>query len=55
MVVQRAGWEALATQVFYPDMYNGAFAACPDPIDFRAYTVPNIYKDANMYVLQGQA
>ena len=29
------GWEALATQVFYPDMYNGAFAACPDPIDFR--------------------
>ncbi len=24
------GWEALATQVFYPDMYNGAFAACPD-------------------------
>ena len=25
------GWEALATQVFYPDMYNGAFVACPDP------------------------
>ena len=49
------GWEALATQVFYPDMYNGAFAACPDPIDFHAYTVPNIYKDANMYVQQGQA
>ena len=37
------GWEALATQVFYPDMYNGAFAACPDPIDFRAYTVINLY------------
>jgi hypothetical protein len=49
------GWEALATQVFYPDMYNGAFAACPDPIDFRAYTVPNIYKDANMYTIEGQA
>lgn len=49
------GWEALATQVFYPDMYNGAFAACPDPIDFRAYTVPNIYHDANMYALKGQA
>ena len=28
------GWEALATQVFYPDMYNGAFAACPDPDRF---------------------
>ena len=49
------GWEALATQVFYPDMYNGAFAACPDPIDFRAYTLINIYEDANAYVLQGEA
>ena len=49
------GWEALATQVFYPDMYNGAFAACPDPIDFRAYTIVNIYKDRNAYALQGEA
>ena len=39
------GWEALAAQMFYPDEYNGAFAACPDPIDFRAYTVVDIYKD----------
>lgn len=49
------GWEALATQVFYPDMYNGAFAACPDPIDFRAYTVVDLYKDKNAYRLQGEA
>jgi hypothetical protein len=49
------GWEALATQVFYPDMYNGAFAACPDPIDFRAYTLINLYKDRNAYTLQGEA
>jgi len=49
------GWEALATQVFYPDMYNGAFAACPDPIDFHAYTVINLYKDRNAYTLQGEA
>jgi hypothetical protein len=48
------GWEALATQVFYPDMYNGSFAACPDPIDFQAYTVINIYKDSNAYTLPGQ-
>ncbi len=47
------GWEALATQVFYPDMYNGAFAACPDPIDFRAYTVVNLYADKNAYVRYG--
>jgi hypothetical protein len=49
------GWEALATQVFYLDMYNGAFAACPDPIDFRAYTVINLYADKNAYALQGEA
>jgi hypothetical protein len=49
------GWEALATQVFYPDLYNGAFAACPDPIDFRAYTVVNLYDDKNAYVLTGEA
>lgn len=49
------GWEALATQVFYPDMYNGAFAACPDPIDFHAYTIINLYKDRNAYTLQGEA
>jgi hypothetical protein len=47
------GWEAMATQVFYPDMYNGAFAACPDPITFRQYTVIDLYKDKNAYVLEG--
>lgn len=43
------GWEAMAVQVFYPDEYNGAFIACPDPIDFRAYTVVDLYRDANAY------
>ena len=32
------GWEAFGVQVFYPDDYNGAWALCPDPVDFRAYT-----------------
>ena len=49
------GWEAMATQVFYPDLYNGAYIACPDPIDFRAYTVINLYKDKNAYELKGAA
>ena len=43
------GWEALAVQVKYPDAYNGCFAACPDPIDFRAYCLNNIYEDENAY------
>ena len=43
------GWEALAAQIFYPDEFNGCYAACPDPIDFRAYTSVDIYKDQNAY------
>jgi hypothetical protein len=43
------GWEAMAVQMFYPDDYNGSWAACPDPIDFRAYTVVNIYEHENAY------
>lgn len=43
------GWEVLAAQVFYPDQYNGCYAACPDPIDFRHYTTINIYDEENAY------
>ena len=43
------GWEALAVQVLYPDEWNGCWAACPDPIDFRAYMTTNIYEDRNAY------
>ncbi len=43
------GWEALGAQVFYPDEFNGCYAACPDPIDFRAYTVVDIYSDKFAY------
>jgi hypothetical protein len=46
------GWEAMAVQVFYPDEFNGAWVACPDPIDFRAYTVVNLYEDENAYYLE---
>ena len=39
--------------MFYPDDFNAAYAACPDPIDFRAFTVVDIYKDANAYWAEG--
>jgi len=47
------GWEALAVQVFYPEHYNGAFAACPDPIDFHAYGNIDLYHDRNAFFLEG--
>ena len=48
------GWEALAAQVFYPEEYNGCWAACPDPIDFRAYTIVNIYEHENAYYVDSK-
>ena len=47
------GWEALAVQVLYPDEWNGCWAACPDPIDFRAYVTTNLYEDENAYWAEG--
>ena len=47
------GWEAAATQIFYPDMYNGAYVACPDPVDFHAYQNIDLYNDANAFHRNG--
>lgn len=43
------GWIAAATMVFYPDSYAGAWVGYPDPLDFRAHQVINIYSDSNAY------
>ncbi|MEZ2348305.1 esterase [Terriglobus sp. RCC_193] len=47
------GWEAIATQVFYPDGYNGTWGACPDPVDFHAYQNINLYDDPNAFFRHG--
>jgi S-formylglutathione hydrolase FrmB len=43
-------WVALALQIFYPDSFNGAWVSSPDPVDFRAFELVNIYEDDNAYV-----
>ena len=43
------GWRAMALQVLHPDYFNGAWIACPDPIDFRAYSLVDIYADKNAF------
>jgi hypothetical protein len=43
------GWESLAWQVFYPDMFNGTWTFCPDPVDFNYFQLVNIYEDANAF------
>ena len=46
------GWIALAHQVFYPTFYGGAFASCPDSVDFNYHQIVNIYKDPNAYFIE---
>ena len=46
------GWEALAVQVFYPNEYNGCYAACPDPVDFHHYTTIDLYNNKNAYYVE---
>jgi len=43
------GWEALALQIFYPDFFGGAFAYCPDPVDFHFFQAVNIYDWPNAW------
>ena len=47
------GWESLAVQIFYPRHYNGAFVACPDPVDFHAYMTVDLYGQDNMFFIPG--
>jgi hypothetical protein len=47
------GWESLAVQMFYPKNYNGAFVACPDPVDFHAYMTVDLYQQPNVFYLEG--
>ena len=46
------GWESLASQVLYPDFYNGAWVFCPDVVDFRAYMTANLYEDKNAFWIE---
>ena len=44
------GWVSLALQIFYPDFFNGAWASCPDAVDFRAFQLVDIYSGDSAYV-----
>jgi hypothetical protein len=45
------GWITAAEQIFYPDFFGGAFASCPDSVDFNYHQIVNIYKDPNAYYI----
>jgi putative esterase len=44
------GWDVLALQIHYPNVFGGAWGLFPDQLDFRNYQFGNIYADTNAYV-----
>ena len=44
------GGGSLALQIFYPDYFGGAWASCPDSVDFRGFQLVNIYADDSAYL-----
>ncbi len=43
------GWESLALQEQHPTFYGGAYVFDPDPVDFRAFQLVNLYADPNAF------
>lgn len=43
------GFTAAWLQVKYPATFGGTWATSPDPVDFRAFQIINIYEDDNAY------
>mgnify|MGYP001351417120 CR=1 FL=1 len=48
-------WSAIWLAMNYPETFGGAWATAPDPVDFRAFQIGNIYEDDNMYLKDGEA
>lgn len=43
------GWVSFALQTFYPHFFNGTWSSGPDPLDFRALQLVNVYENPNAY------
>ncbi len=44
------GFTSVWLQVNYPETFGGCWATGPDPVDFRAFQLVNVYDDENAYV-----
>lgn len=44
------GFTSVWLQVNYPETFGGCWATGPDPVDFRAFQLVDIYEDENAYV-----
>ncbi len=44
------GWSSLWLQINYPNVFGGCWASSPDPVDFTAFQMTDLYRDKNMFV-----
>ncbi len=44
------GYSTVSLQVHYPEFFGGCWSTSPDPVDFRAFQMTNIYTNANIFV-----
>lgn len=44
------GWSSLWLALHYPETFGYAFSSAPDPVDFRAFQLIDIYEGDNAYV-----
>jgi S-formylglutathione hydrolase FrmB len=44
------GWVSLALQTLHPDLFGGCWSGYPDPPDFRALQLVDIYGDTNAFM-----
>lgn len=44
------GWVSLALQIYYPDLFNGAWSFSADGVDFKYFQLVDIYQDNNAFV-----
>ncbi|MEK6675654.1 MAG: alpha/beta hydrolase [Planctomycetota bacterium] len=45
--ISSGGWSALWLQIAYPELFNGCWSHCPDPVDFRDFQRVDLYTDAS--------
>ena len=49
------GWEAIATQIWYPELYGKTWVLAPDQIDFHYYELINLYEpEKNAYFVENE-
>jgi hypothetical protein len=45
------GWSSLWLQLHHPEVFGACWSSAPDPVDFSAFQMTNIYVDASMFTL----